>query len=206
MIVYHVDRDKCLKERQKISLQSFEPLKNCLEQQMSPDGLSRHGIHYINEHLQCIENNCPEYYVMEYELELIRRCFFPECPSRFQSLFAIKDLVQLEKWDGIFSSQDIVWEIEIEDGAFIELDSNLLIPALKKKTSDDTGWYFSPDDSFSYGYLYWQKQKTKNPREELLVPLNKHSVFAKRILGTIEEIKIKEYWGSDANVGNLAST
>ncbi len=92
MIVYHVDRDKCLKEGQKISLQSFDPLKNCLEQQMFPDGLSRHGIHYINEHLQCIGNNCPEYYVMEYELELIRRCFFPECHQDFNLCLQLKIL------------------------------------------------------------------------------------------------------------------
>ena len=60
MIVYHIDRDNCLKEGQMINLiQSHNSL--LLKKKMFPEGISKHGIHYLSDEFQNIGGNRPEY-------------------------------------------------------------------------------------------------------------------------------------------------
>lgn len=193
MIVYHIDRDQTLKVGQEIKLKTFNLPECNIEHRMFPQGFSQHGLHYINEGFQHNSGNKAEFYVLEYELELIRRCFFPERPSRYQSLFACMDFEQLKKWLYIADSQSIVWELEVNDNAVTELDSSLLIPALGYK-SDDSGiktLHFSPESSFVKSYSYWAGERSVNPCNELVISLSQYPVRVKKMIGTIQTLKEK---------------
>lgn len=164
MKAYHIDRDGTLQEGQIITLhKNNEP--SFLENTMFSDGISYHGFHYLNESIQNVGGNQTSFYILEYELELIRKAYFPNLPSRFQSFFAIKSIDEIQKWDGIFSKNCTIWEIEFDESNCIIRDSKLLIPVLK--TGNDIA--FSPKDSFLYNYQYWNGYITKNPRREMLI-------------------------------------
>lgn len=165
MRAYHIDRDNTLQEGQIISLYKNNE-SSFLENTIFPDGLSYHGLHYLDESFQNLCGNQPSFYVLEYELELIRKSYFPNLPSRFQSFFAIESIEENKKWDGIFSDDCTIWEIEFDESNCIIRDSNLLQPTLKTENSNIV---FSPKDSFLYGYHYWSGYNTTNPRMELLI-------------------------------------
>lgn len=165
MIAYHIDRDNKLQEGQTIThVKNIQ--SSFMEDKMFPDGISFHGVHYLDEKHQNTGGNRPSYYIMEYELELIRKSYFPNLPSRFQSLFAVENLEEIKKWDGIFSANCTIWEIEFDDSNYAKFDSNLLIPALNVNADNVS---FSPNTSFYYGYHYWNGSVTENPRIELLI-------------------------------------
>ena len=180
MIVYHIDRNNTLKEGLEIQLKLLNNSNNFFVQTLFPDGLSMHGLHYVDETLQHNQGNLAEYYSLEYEYELVRRIYFSKLPSRFQSFFALRNLDQIKQWNDVFSNQDIVWEVEIENSFFIERDSNLLRPTLTKEESNN--------NSFYYSYLYWNGTRTETPRAELLIPLNQQSIKIKGIVGTVDSI------------------
>lgn len=194
MIVYHIDRDQTLKAGQEIKLKTSNLSECYIEQKMFPQGFSQHGLHYINEGFQHNPGNQAEFYVLEYELELIRRCFFPERPSRYQSLFACMNFEQLKNWLHIATPESIVWELEVNNNAVTELDASLLIPALDYKSDDSETktLHFSPENSFFTGFLYWSgKQRPDNPCTELLISLNQYPVRVKKMIGTIQTLKEK---------------
>ncbi|MBT9807388.1 DUF2441 domain-containing protein [Blautia wexlerae] len=189
MIVYHIDRNNTLKEGLEIQLKLLNNSNNFFVQTLFPDGLSMHGLHYVDETLQHNQGNLAEYYSLEYEYELVRRIYFSKLPSRFQSFFALRNLDQIKQWNDVFSNQDIVWEVEIENSFFIERDSNLLRPTLTKEESNNNEiLHFSPNNSFYYSYLYWNGARTETPRAELLIPLNQQSIKIKGIVGTVDSI------------------
>ena len=94
MIVYHIDRNNTLKEGLEIQLKLLNNSNNFFVQTLFPDGLSMHGLHYVDETLQHNQGNLAEYYSLEYEYELVRRIYFSKLPSRFQSFFALRNLDQ----------------------------------------------------------------------------------------------------------------
>lgn len=165
MVAYHIDRDNSLQEGQIITLNKNSEI-SFIENKMFPEGISYHGFHYLDENYQNIGGNQPSFYILEYELELIRKAYFPNLPSRFQSLFAIENLEEIQKWNGIFSENCTIWEIEFDESNYVKLDSSLLIPSLK---ADDKNVTFSPKNSFFYGYHYWNGNISNNPRMELLI-------------------------------------
>lgn len=165
MQAYHIDRSNTLTSGQIINL-TPSPNPSFLENCLFPNGVSYHGFHYLDESVQNMGGNKPAYYVMEFELELIRRCFFPKLPSRFQSFFALKSLDELGKWAGILNASSTIWLIEFDESQSVSLDSNLLIPTLEKHETEDV---FSPQNSFFYYYCYWNNCYSPNPRLELLI-------------------------------------
>lgn len=167
MIAYHVDRNNALKEGNIIEL-TKDPIKDqtgLLCNFLPHDGLSNHGWHYLIDYkIQNTSGNKTEYYIMEYELELIRRAYFPNLISRFESFFAIPSIDEIDKWEGIFSENDTIWQIEFDESQSIIRDSNLLIPGLDLQTH-----MFAPISSFVNGYHYWSGVQSNNPRMELLI-------------------------------------
>lgn len=166
MIAYHIDRDHRLKQGQVLGLYHNSNEPSFLERHMFPNGLSYHGLHYINEECQNIGGNKPSYYIMEYELELIRKCYFSKLPSRFQSFFALKSLDDVKQWSNIWDTSAPIWAIEYDESQSIIRDSNLLCPGLKKQDSNDS---FNLNDSFLYYYSYWNGYNTPRPRLEILI-------------------------------------
>lgn len=166
MIAYHIDRDHQLKQGQVLGLYHNLNELSFLERQMFPDGLSYHGLHYINEDIQNVGGNIPSYYIMEYELELIRKCYFPSLPSRFQSFFALKSLDDVKQWSNIWDTSAPIWSIEYNESQSIIRDSNLLYPGFEKQEFND---YFHLNNSFLYYYNYWNGYNTPHPRLEILI-------------------------------------
>lgn len=161
MIAYHIDREHQLKQGQTIELYHSTNSPSFLEKMMFSGGLTYHGLHYLNEDIQNVGGNRPSYYIMEYELELIRKCYFPNLPSRFQSLFAIKSLDDIKQWRDIFDISAPIWTIKFKESQYIMRDSSLLHPGLVKQESND---YFFLKDAFLYYYNYWKGCTTRNPR------------------------------------------
>ena len=166
MKAYHIDRNNSLFEGQIIELNKFEDVDSFILRKMFPEGISYHGCHYLDESAQNIENNSPSFYILEYELELIRTAYFPNLISRYQSFFALETLDNIKEWSGILNEDCTIWEVEFDDNNYIKCDSNLLYPALNIKDNQIT---FSANNSFQYGYAYWQGLSSKNPRYELLI-------------------------------------
>lgn len=166
MIAYHIDRDHQLKQGDVLGLYHTSNEPSFLERKIFPDGLSYHGLHYINEEFQNIGGNRPSYYIMEYQLELIRKCYFPSLPSRFQSFFALKSLDDVKQWSDIFDITAPIWTIEYDESQSIIRDTHLLRPCFEKQESND---YFHLNDSFLYYYNYWSGNNTPHPRLEILI-------------------------------------
>lgn len=167
MIAYHIDRNNTLKKGDVIELikPTIEDQTGLLCNFLPHDGLSNHGWHYLIDYkLQNTNGNKTEYYIMEYELELIRKVYFPDLVSRFESFFAISSIDEISKWRGILSENDTIWQIEFDESQSIMRDSNFLIPGLDLQTH-----MFEPIISFTNGYRYWSGKKTNNPRMELLI-------------------------------------
>lgn len=166
MIAYHVDREQSLAKGQIVGFYKNESDNSFMTANMFPDGLSYHGLHYTDESLQNVGGNNASFYILEYELELIRRIYFPNLPSRYQSFFAVENIDELKKWGSILDKNNTVWKIEFKDNNFIKRDSNLLIPALSNSQNNIN---FSAKESFFYYYSYWNGDTTSNPRFELLI-------------------------------------
>lgn len=166
MIAYHVDRSNSLYEGQIITLNKFENIDSFILRKMFPEGISYHGTHYLDESVQNKDGNQPSFYILEYELELIRSAYFPNLISRYQAFFALEKLNDIKEWYGILNEDCTIWEIEFDENNYIKRDSNLLIPPL---SFNDNQCTFSPNESFRYGYAYWQGLNCENPRYELLI-------------------------------------
>lgn len=176
MIAYHVDRNNALKSNQTIELSKIVLENNSdslvMMELFSKEGISNHGFHYLTDPpAPLLPGDRISYHIMEYELELVRRSFFPHLPSRFQSFFALESLDNIDLWDGILNVPDIsVWKIQYDDSQCARLDSNLLIPTLKEPSPDNKcSLFFSPNDAFFTQYKYWSGKASLNPRFELLI-------------------------------------
>lgn len=173
MIAYHVDRKNLLSPNQIVTLSpviSANRPDSAIITDFFPEGLSCHGYHYIVSPSHPLPPGHTSYYVMEYELELVRRSFFPNLPSRFQSFFALEKLDDLQQWDGIFDSSNTIWKIQFDESQSIRLDSNLLIPSLIEPSPENKqSISFSPGKAFFYQHKYWNGETSDSPRFELLI-------------------------------------
>lgn len=173
MIAYHVDRSNSLSPNQIVILTpviSESRPDSAVITDLFPDGLSHHGFHYIDSPAQLSPPERASYYVMEYELELVRRSFFPNLPSRFQSFFALEKLEDLRQWDGIFDRSNTIWKIQFDESQSVRLDSNLLLPTLKEPSAENNqSIFFSPGMAFFHQHKYWNGEISDSPRFELLI-------------------------------------
>ena len=123
MKLYHLDRAGTLDVSKDIELMkppygaNWETLQNSHFLDSFPAGLSKHGLHYlefvqrqvspqnINMFLKIQTNFISDILseesnkILEYEYELVRQLHFPNCPSRFTSLFTVKSPSEFENWE-----------------------------------------------------------------------------------------------------------
>ena len=85
MKLFHVDRQRCLREGNTLYLTKYYPVNGYYGRQVSeyvselyPDGISEHGLRYL------FDGNNPNW-VYEAHLENMRLRSFPKSLSRFQS-------------------------------------------------------------------------------------------------------------------------
>jgi len=165
MIVYHLDRFKLLQEGQVIEYLRTPIHPEDLNQMVYdkyPKGLSHHGdLYYARE----IEQQFISDSILENILEYERLLYYPNRPSRFQSIFTSPSLEQLRQWTetSTFKDRDYnICELEFRHQDFALLDSSWLKFNLNKPSFLTTSYRAKK---------YWSGQESDNPKYELLVQL-----------------------------------
>ncbi len=117
---FHFDRSQRLVAGQRIALD-----RNCLSTvphlvELFPDGLSQHGVSWLLQQ-PAIGNDTS---AIEMLFEFVRRSFFPETPSRFQSVFACETAEAARNFAARYSVGPLpgrVWEVEAADGVWANM-------------------------------------------------------------------------------------
>lgn len=145
MNYYHIDRENKLKPDLILELFQLETLFDTADPGENirnifsitfPKGVSWHGDSYfLADGAQIINRNYQSHQdivsannsqLIETIFELIRKAYFPDKPSRWQSLFALKTLKQAKRFreKRNWAETSPIWEIEAD--TFIRVDMNLL--------------------------------------------------------------------------------
>ena len=161
---FHVDRTMKLYEGEEIVLEKNNNVKS--DELLGhinflyPDGISLHGKNYILREIKSL-NNCTmvnSSQLIEYLFEYVRKGYYSQRPSRFQSVFAFDNIEKAKFFqDKYCNSQGNIWEIESEES--FKVDMNLLTLGNSLLEADYCA------------HLYWKGETTGNPFwEYLLVP------------------------------------
>lgn len=178
MILYHVDRGNLLQPNTTLELDSdftnFDPeLREYLVANF-PEGVSEHGKRYISEFYPCdyegglnkafIETSS---YITESTLELLRKAYFPDHPSRFQSLFAFDSLDKI--WDDF--KKYPIYEIEVDEDAYKVYDASFLISPFICRFNLDSSVSLSYNQShiWNYQWKYLNQESSDDPEYECVV-------------------------------------
>ncbi|WP_026021227.1 hypothetical protein [Paenibacillus senegalensis] len=166
MKAFHFDRTMQYKAGDVIDLNQLNdiqpPALGEIVSERYPEGMSRQGsVYYASQgneldekkvRLMHIEN------VFEYE----RRLHFPHRTSRFQSVFASRELSVVKIWgdelDFPFGKR--LWEIEFDPSNYIELDAAWLIFDYKNPSFLTAAYY---------AQKYWSGEFSNSPKPELLI-------------------------------------
>lgn len=167
MIAYHLDRSGALKEGDLLTLfQTDANRSNPATRLYGFDHVSRWGLFCY----ECLKNpfehnNLEILNSLQIDLnaENIRQKFFPQLPSRFKSIFAVKDLQDFNLWSRYLhlNEHSQIFEIEYDISKSVELDANFLRGGI--------GYFDIP--SIETIQNYWSGQMSDFPLPELLVPL-----------------------------------
>ena len=128
-LFYHLDRMNSLKENHILSLTQYTDIQPVELQihvnEMFPEGVSTHGEKYFLKDISTPMMASPN---IEIFFEYVRRAFYPNRPSRFQSYFAFEQaddaMVFLNRFPNNPGVTSSLWEIEAE--SFFKADMNLL--------------------------------------------------------------------------------
>lgn len=162
MIMYHIDRLCSLQKGMVIS--NIECPKENLDicfmyEKLLNQRLSHNGGYYVED--RCL-TDAPRSIesMIEFQLELIRKSFFPTMPSRYHSFFLCDSLDNALYWLFKMSYKKYkLWEIEVDESRTFKFDANMIPPAFK----DVEKYVYSPSEIFSMGYRYWNQESTRNP-------------------------------------------
>lgn len=202
MVLYHIDRSGTLQPGADINLLPLDTLsENCIGSvffREFPDGVSYHGCNYTKAECHCLQSiNISGYdfldsrsvfgqitiassSLIELTFELVRRNYFPSSPSRFQSLFAVKDLDEFKKWpellDRAHNPQSHFLELSVPESTPC-FDADLVKGGLNcvvEKANANLNRYYIGHllpACFDMAYKYWSGESTENPRWEYLIRL-----------------------------------
>lgn len=184
MKFYHLDRIGTL---QNGTLVQSTPTFNALNAYVNanipkfyPSGISKTGERYLSpfdidvtdlQHAKDTIFNA-QVFMIEYIFETVRKTNFPNCPSRFTSLFACKDLYSIKKWFNILSTNNMdctnahVLKIRPKGRIFIA-DSVWRDESLSINGKS----VFSTFAYEEFAINYWSGISTKNPIYEVLCEL-----------------------------------
>ena len=188
MIFYHIDRTNSLKTGDVINLNKKinlnEECGSYFLNDFFPDGISKHGEHYLHDFIATPMNNIPlqsireinneiGIYISELSIELIRRCKYPYLPSRFTSLFCLLSLDDLKQWPELKTSNYSIYEIEYDSNDIYIFDASHIkssffhIPCIDGKST----YGFSSSIVYTTIDNYLSQKISQNPKREVLVPL-----------------------------------
>lgn len=204
MIFYHLDRLNTFPiETNKQLLQpngtQNTDAANLLFQSLFQNGISKQGERYLNpfdeklgnyKDAKDTYNNC-KIYTVEYVFEIVRMIHFPDCPSRFTSLFACQTKRDVKLWYDLLRgnkmnfSKTTIKKIETTGKTFI-CDSYWRDYSLdlKDKNGNVLSPVFSPFAYHEFAKNYWSGKQTNTPRMEVLCELP---------VTVIESVPISDY-------------
>lgn len=212
MFLYHLDRNHTLHEGETLNLfpvyDVISDSKNMPFAALFSEGISEHGKHYLDPQTTTVplysfldQNlssggfdaiNTNDFMrikgevdsrLIEFACEMVRKIYFPYYPSRFQSLFAVKDINEFLKWpeflgankNAVDLKSNPIFQIQAEDQCPC-FDSQYLKGGIAAGL--DTGnnlykFYYGIRIDYLYdcAYHYWHGDKTKNPRMEYVLKL-----------------------------------
>lgn len=173
MDLYTVDRSGLLVPGQRIELDTNPDLSGVRYRhteaerkqflnELYPDGLSKHGNHYLGNYDLVRADNLghplaivPIEPAIELVFELVRKVHFPDQPSRYQSFFAWDNLDRARAFQRFAMPNAPIYEVEAA-GA-IRKDMNLLRLG------------FSGLDGYLFAHRYWREEASDNPDWEYLL-------------------------------------
>lgn len=124
-------------------------------------GLSRHGLLYLNEYSVIQKSELPASWMIESTFELVRRLEYPHRPSRMQSMFAwlsFADAAQFWLENGGKTDHKI-YQLELDESQFFVADQRFLTLGV------------SMIAGYELARKYWSGQRSKRPKLEAVVPL-----------------------------------
>lgn len=174
-IAYHVDRSRRLHEGQTLELDrlKFSDAYSVSELFNAewPDGLSSHGIHYLSDsgiyvdlHNGAINFDDINSHIIELAAEYVRLALHHEYPSRFQCLFAVNEISDLEGWRQYFLDDPPVYEVLYEEST-PAFDASFL-----KGGINSQGKFFSSAILYC-AERYWNQEISDSPMKEILIQL-----------------------------------
>lgn len=171
MDFYHIDKDNSLLVGETLSLIPFDRISNAptrvdISKLNILDGLSHHGQKYLCSVLnRYSDKNSTD---IELVFELIRQLYFPNCISRFQSIFCCPSIDDLQKfwWDIATSSYcSHIVTMSVPDGCYSKHDASFL------NLGGHNGHCYSNLVSIERAFHYWNGDMSSNPQIEYLVKL-----------------------------------
>ena len=197
MDLYHLDRRRSFPVGSTISHLPAEDIPQALRDtifyKQFPNGLSSHGLSYLS--LTCptypfyFLGNEPCYpmrsvseqieksnsLILEFAVELVRKSYFPQYPSRYESLFSVGNLDDFRLWPELCRPEDLaksrIIKIDAPDDTHC-FDAAWLRGGLIHNI-DGNRYYISyaPAYCFDLAFKYWSKESSEKPRWEYLIPL-----------------------------------
>lgn len=167
MIAYHLDRDHVLHENSFLTLKNTNASTNCDSIQLYGLNSVSHWGHavydYLNNQGQNYDFSTAINIQIELNAEIIRQNYFPEKPSRFKSLFAVKHLEDFKLWEKFLpvNSDSVIYEVKYEPTQCAALDASFL--------KGNVG--LSPLQQTEDLIKYWKGIRSSNPLIELVIPL-----------------------------------
>lgn len=169
MIAYHLDRSNSLQEGMCLSLiEPHVPIDASTVNCYGVDKVSSWGnqcCHLLQPNFVSGGVTLDTLHSLQIELfaETIRKKFFPEKPSRFKSIFAVKHLSDFKLWEQYLpiNQNSSIFEIEYDPLKCIELDARHL----------RGGVDCDPIIMSQYSTSYWSGNFSSSPLPELLIPL-----------------------------------
>lgn len=189
MKLYHIDRSNSLSTGDVIHLNKEINLnKDCGSYFLNdcfPNGISKHGEHYLEDFVTILKNNDPVISVKkindeigicisEFSIELIRRCKYPHLPSRFTSLFCLPSLDDLKQWPELETENYSIFEIEYNSNNVYIFDASHIrcsLAHIPQNNNVISKYGFSPSITYTTIDEYLSQKISQNPKLEVLVPL-----------------------------------
>ncbi len=158
MIAYHIDRYNSLHIGQDINLFTYT---SNMSSRLFNNKVSKHGANYLDK---CYAPDLCSF-LIEYEYELIRQRFFPNCISRYQSFFALKNIEDIVCWSNFLSPDFKVYEIEFFHDNYQLFDTS----HLKGGPDLNNNLLWAPEPTFDSAFHYWSGEYSQSPQPELLI-------------------------------------
>ncbi len=175
MYVYHIDRKNILHlgDELKLSpLQDYFSITDSNDQYLSPftSGLSTHGIKYFAENFKSIlSSDDLNSYDIELFFEFIRQLHFPNKLSRFQSIFTVQEIAQLEKWGQLKVGNYQIVKLKVEHNNYSTHDASFLNRSTLVNKNNPGYFKFSPGSYLDNAFNYWNGSMSSDPKVELLI-------------------------------------